>query len=60
MLMTSPYLDQGRATRKMIEALIATREAELSRVTTAAERRRVERDLVFLREELARVAGRMP
>jgi hypothetical protein len=58
--MTSLYLDQARPTRKMIKALIAAREAELSRLTDAAERRRVEHDLAFLLDELARVAGRMP
>jgi hypothetical protein len=60
MLMTSPYLDQARPTRKMIEALIAARDAELSRLTDAAERRRVEHDLAFLRDEPACVARRMP
>jgi hypothetical protein len=60
MLVTSPYLDQARATREMIESLIAAREAELSRLTDAAERRRVEHNLAFLLDELARVAGRMP
>jgi hypothetical protein len=54
MLVTSPYLDQARPTRKMIEALIAAREAELSWLTDAAERRRVEHDLAFLLDELAR------
>jgi hypothetical protein len=54
--MTSPYLDRVRAGREMIEQLIATREVELARVTSAAGRRRIEHDLRFLREELARVA----
>jgi len=53
--MNSPYLDQARPTRKMIEALIAAREAELSRLTDAAERRYVEHDLAFLLDQLARV-----
>jgi hypothetical protein len=55
--MTSPYLDEVRATRKIIEELIVAREFELSRAMVAVERRRVERDLSFLREELARIAS---
>jgi hypothetical protein len=39
----------------MIEDLIASREAELSRVNDPAEHRRIERELVFLREELGRL-----
>jgi hypothetical protein len=53
--MSSPYLDQVRHAREVVEQLIATRELELSRVTFAVQRQRVERDLMFLREELARL-----
>ena len=53
--MNSPYLDHARPTRKLIEELIATREAELAKTTAAAERQRLERDLAFLRDELARI-----
>ena len=52
--MTSPYLNQARSTRKIIEELIVARELELAK-TTAVQRRRVERDLTFLRDELARI-----
>ena len=55
--MTSPYLDHSRPTRKLIEELIVTREAELAKTTTAVERQRLERDLAFLRDELARIDG---
>jgi hypothetical protein len=55
--MTSPYLDHARPTRKIIEELIIAREAALANTTSAAERRRLERDLAFLREELARIDG---
>ena len=55
--MTSPYLDHIRSTRKIIEALILAREFELAKTTTAAQRRRVERDLTFLHDELARIDG---
>jgi hypothetical protein len=53
--MTSPYLYHIRSTRKIIEQLILAREIELPRATATAERRRVERDLTFLRDELARI-----
>ena len=53
--MSSPYLDQVRQAREVVQQLIATRELDLSRVTSAAQCHRVERDLVFLREELARL-----
>ena len=56
--MTSPYLDYVRSTRDIIEALLATRELELAKTTVAARRRRIERELAFLREELARTDGR--
>ena len=55
--MTSPYLDHSRPTRKIVEELILTREAALTKTTSAAERRRIERDLEFLREELAWIDG---
>ena len=53
--MTSPYLAHIRSTRKIIEELIGAREIELAKTTAAAQRRCVEQDLTFLREELARV-----
>src|SRR5260370_16394848 len=53
--MTSPYLDHIRSTRKIIEALILAREVELAKTNATAQRRRVERDLTFLRDELARI-----
>ncbi|HYU12085.1 MAG TPA: hypothetical protein VEK82_05875 [Stellaceae bacterium] len=53
--MTSPYLDHIRSTRKIIEDLITAREVELAKTTTANQRRRVERELSFLRDELARI-----
>jgi hypothetical protein len=53
--MTSPYLDRIRSTREILEDLIAAREDELAKTTAAMQRRRVERDLTFLRDELARV-----
>ena len=55
--MTSPYLDHIRSTRKIIEDLIAAREVELAKTTTADQRRRIERELSFLRDELARIGG---
>ena len=55
--MTSPYLDHIRSTRETIEDLIVAREIELAKTSAAAQRRRVERDLTFLRDELARVEG---
>jgi hypothetical protein len=55
--MTSPYLAHIRSTREIIEELILVRESELAKTTAAAQRRRVERDLAFLRDELARIDG---
>ena len=55
--MTSPYLAHARPTRQLIEELIVSREAELATITTAAERQRLENDLAFLRDELARIDG---
>ena len=56
-IMTSPYLDDIRSTRKIIEELIGAREAALVKASAAAQRRRVERDLIFLRDALARIDG---
>jgi hypothetical protein len=53
--MTSPYLDHVRSTRNTIEELIVAREVELAKTTAAAQRWRVEGDLTFLRDELARI-----
>ena len=53
--MTSPYLCRVRPTRATIEHLIANREAELSRISNPAGRRRIDRELVLLREELGRL-----
>jgi hypothetical protein len=44
-----------RPTRETIEQLIAAREAALSRILDPAERRRIECELAFLREELGRL-----
>jgi|HubBroStandDraft_6_1064221.scaffolds.fasta_scaffold58039_6 hypothetical protein len=55
--MSSPYLDRMRSTHKTIEDLIAAREVELAKATTADQRQRVERELSFLRDELARIGG---
>jgi hypothetical protein len=55
--MTSPYLDYIRSTHRIIEELIVAREVELAKTTAAAQRRHVERDLTFLRDELARIDG---
>ena len=55
--MTSPYLAHARPPRKIIEELLVTREAELAKTTAATERQRIERDLAFLRDELARIDG---
>ena len=52
---TSPYLDRARSPRDIIEALIVAREMELAKTSAAAQRWRVERDLTFLRDELARL-----
>ena len=56
-IMTSPYLDHIRPPREIIEALIVAREAALVKTSAAAQRRRVERDLSFLRAELTRIDG---
>ena len=55
--MTSPYLDHIRSTRETIEDLIAAREVALVK-TTAAQRWCIDRDLGFLREELARIGDK--
>ena len=55
--MTSPYLDYIRSTRETIQALIVAREGALAKPGAAAQRRRVQRDLSFLRAELARIDG---
>ena len=57
--MTSPYLDYTRSTREIIEELIAAREIELERTSAAAQRRCLERELTFLRDELARIDSRV-
>ena len=56
--MTSPYLDHIRSTRESIQQLILTREIELAKTTTAEQQVRVERDLIFLRDELTRIDTR--
>jgi hypothetical protein len=53
--MTSPYLDHVRSTRKIIEDLIVAREVELAKTTAVAQWQRVERELSFLHDELARL-----
>lgn len=55
--MTSPYLDHLRSPRKMIKDLIAAREVELAKATTAEQQQRVERNLRFLRRELTRIGS---
>lgn len=55
--MASPYLEQVRPTHKIIEALIVAREVELAKTTMAEQRQRIERDLSFLHDELARMDG---
>jgi hypothetical protein len=55
---TSPYLDRVRSPRNMIEALILARQVELAKTSAAAQRWRVERDLTFLCDELARNSTR--
>ena len=57
--MTSPYLDYTRSAREIIEELVAAREIELARTSAAAQRRCLERDLTFLRDELARNDSRV-
>ena len=56
--MTSPYLDHIRSTRETIEDLIAAREVALVKTTAAAQRWCIDRDLGFLREELARIGDK--
>lgn len=53
--MTSPYLGHIRSARKIIKELILAREVELAKTTATEERRRVERDLTFLHDELVRI-----
>ena len=55
--MTSPYLDQRRSPRQIIEDLIAAREVGRVKAITAKQQQRVERDLRFLRGELARIGS---
>lgn len=55
--MTSPYLDHIRSPRRIIENLIAAREVELAKTTNAEQQQRAERDLRFLRGELARIGN---
>src|SRR4051794_23841216 len=54
---TSPYLDHIRSTRRIIQDLIAARETELAKMSSAEQRQRVEGELSFLRDELARIDG---
>ena len=55
--MTSPYLDRVRPPRKTIEELILARERQLAGPISALQRLRLQRDLMFLRAELARIDG---
>jgi hypothetical protein len=55
--MTSPYLDHIRSTRNIVEDLIVAREIELAKATSAEQRQRVERNLSFLHDELARIGS---
>ena len=64
-IMTSPYLNHVRSAREIIEELIIAREIELAKTSAAVQRQRIEADLTFLRDELARPrrrgrAGRRP
>ena len=59
-IMTSPYLNHVRSAREFIEERIIAREIELAKTSAAAQRWRVERDLTFLRDELARLDGVRP
>ena len=54
-LMTSPYLNHVRSAREIIEELIIAREIELAKTSAAVQRQRIEADLTFLRDELARI-----
>jgi hypothetical protein len=56
-LMTSPYLNQVRSTRNIIDELIVAREVELAKTSAAVQRQRIEADLTLLRDELARLDG---
>jgi hypothetical protein len=56
--MTSPYLDRIRSPRRIIEELIVVRGIELGKTSAVAQRQRIERDLTFLNDELARIDGR--
>lgn len=56
-VMTSPYLDHLRSPRQIIEDLITAREVELAKATIAEQQQRIERDLRFLRRELARIGS---
>ena len=53
--MTSPYLCRVRPTRETVEQLIASREAARQRISDLAGRRRIARELAFLREEFGRL-----
>ena len=55
--MTSPYLDHIRPPRRVIEDLITAREVKLAKAGSPEQRRRFERDLNFLGDELARIDG---
>ena len=57
---TSPYLDHIRSTREIITAVIVAREAALVKTSAAAQRRRVERELAFLHDELALIDAQEP
>ena len=54
---TSPYLNHVRSAREIIEELIIAREIELAKTSAAVQRQRIEADLTFLRDELARLDG---
>ena len=56
-LMTSPYLNHVRSAGEIIEELIIAREIELAKTSAAVQRQRIEADLTFLRDELARLDG---
>ena len=54
-IMTSPYLNHVRSAREIIEELIIAREIELAKTSAAVQRQRIEADVIFLRDELARL-----
>ena len=56
-IMTSPYLNHIRSARELIEKLIIAREIELAKTSAAVQRQRIEADLTFLCDELARLDG---